>query len=318
MANQGPNGTAIDIPRFHVLSTEWTNGGKLLLAGGDDRAATELAGLYRQAGRPVPSIQVVATASAALERLAEEAFDCILVVNSTTDLTQPGIDAVGFCTASRAAGCSDAVLVLAATASDALWKITCETDAEMCVGKISWRSPTLLLIIDRALHQRALARESQRRRSTELQRAERERVECGDLIRQQRQLLQQSASEQFGRVDAMLPAELPLIYREVLRTYVMTGTVNLAVEIRKLAQTFALAHLTPRQVLQLHLEQLEALVKGIGQRSARHILDRANVLCLELMVLLCECFEEQNARTWWAWRRQPVADVGLSLERRAA
>ncbi len=318
MANHGPNGVATEDSRFNLPPMEWACGGKLLLVGVEDRGVLEIVELYRQSGRTIPTLQNFATAAGALERLAEEAFDCILVVNSTSPHTQPGIDAHSFCTATRAAGCADALLVLTEAAGDALWKVTCDTAAELYVGPRTWRSPTLLLLIDRAILQRNMARDSQRRHWADGQRVDRERDECADLLRQQRQLLQETPAEQFGSVEAILPPELPRIYREVLRTYVMTGTVNLAPEIKKLAQTFALAHLTPRQVLQLHLDQVEQLVKGIGQRSARHIVDRANVLCLELLVLLCECFEEQNARTWWAWRRQPVSDVGLSLERRAA
>ncbi len=320
MANHGPPGVATDTDesQYRVPSSESTYGGKLLLVGVVDHDVLQLAQLYRQAGRTVPVMQNFATAAGALERLAEVAFDCILVLNCTGDLNQPGIDAQSFCTATRAAGCADAILVLAATARDSLWKVTCETDAELYVGSPLWQSATLLLLLDRAVLQRSMVRDSQRRQWAEVQRMERERDDCANLLRQQRQLLQVAPIRQFGSVEAILPPELPKIYRELLRTYVMTGTVNLALEIKKLAQTFALVHLTPRQVLQLHLDQLDQVIKGIGQRSARHIVDRANVLCLELMVLLCECLAEQNARTWWAWRRQPVNDSGLSLERRAA
>lgn len=318
MANHGSDDLATDVAGFNTSSPDWANGGKLLLVGVTLPGVVELTELFRQSRRVVPSLRLCHTATEALGQLTDEAFDCILVVNSTGDLTQAGVDAQGFCQATRAAGCTDAILVLTGVANDGLWRAACETDAELYVGRVSWRSSTLLMLIDRALHRRTMARDSQRRRWTELQRVDRERADCTELLQQQRQLLQETPIEQFGSIEAILPPELPLIYREVLRTYVMTGTVNLASEIKKLAQTFALAHLTPRQVLQLHLDQVEPLVKGIGQRSARHIMDRANVLCLELMVLLCECLAEQNARTWWAWRRQPVADLGLSLERRAA
>lgn len=274
--------------------------------------------MYAQARRSAPVIHHCASAGQALAQLADESFDCVLIVNSTSDLTRPGIDAHGFCIAARAGGCTDALLIVTAVAGDALWRVACETESEVFVSSFAWQSSAILLFIDRTIQRRSITRDTQRRHWAEGQRVDRERDECSDLLRQQRQLLNETPTRQLGSVEAMLPAELPRIYREVLRTYVMTGTANLATEIKKLAQTFALAHLTPRQVLQLHLDQVELLVKGIGQRSARHIVDRANVLCLELMVLLCECFEEQNARTWWAWRRQPVSDFGVSLERRAA
>lgn len=299
-------------------AADWTDGGKLLLTGASDAAICQLADWYRRSGRTVPAIRALATASSALQQLAEEAFDCIVVVNVAGDPQRGGVDAGSFCSAVRAAGNMDALLVLTNTASDSLWQVACETEADVCVGAGSWDLHTLLMLIDRAIRQRSIMRDAQRKTWADSQRLGRERSDCTDLLRQQRQLLQNTSSEQLGDVGSVLPPELPLIYREVLRTYVMTAALSCAPEIKKLAQTFALAHLTPRQVLQLHLDQVELLVKGIGQRSARHIMDRANVLCLEVMVLLCECVGEQNARTWWAWRRQPVADLGVSLERRAA
>ncbi|MES2791942.1 MAG: hypothetical protein V4719_20175, partial [Planctomycetota bacterium] len=305
-------------PRLHTQVADWTNGERLLLVGADDTIAAQIAALYRAANRPLPTMQLFVTASGALERLADESFDCILVVNIGGEQRPRGADALSFCTAVRAAGSIDAILVLADFTSDPLWKATCEAEAELYVGLAPWHSATLLLLIDRAIQQRAAMRQIQRQNWAERQRLDREREECTELIRNQRQLLTDTPADQLGTLDGILPPELPMIYRELLRTYVMTGTTSFASEISKLAQTFALAHLTPRQVLQLHLDQLELLVKGIGQRSARHIVDRANIMCLDLMLLLCECFESQNARTWWAWRRQPVADLGLSLERRAA
>jgi len=318
MANPGTDRFFIAAPRPHAHVADWTSGERLLLVGADETVATALTALYRAANRSVPGLQLFTTASAALERLADESFDCILVVNAGTELRPRGTDALGFCTAVRAAGSNDAVLVLSGTSTDALWKAACEAEVELYVGSPVWRSNTLLLLIDRAIQQRAAARQNQRQNWADRQRLDREREECSELIQQQWQLLNAAPAEPLGSLDGILPPELPPLYRELLRTYVMTGTSSFGLEISKLAQTFALAHLTPRQVLQLHLEQLELLVKGIGQRSARHIVDRANILCLELMLQLCESFEAQNARTWWAWRRQPVADVGVSLERRAA
>lgn len=298
-------------------TADWTEGGKLMLVGVHGEAVSQLADWYRRSGRTAPAILGCPTASLAVQQLAEEAVDCILVINIAGDPQRGGVDAISFCSAVRAAGNMDALLVLTDAASDTLWQTACETEAEICVGSGSWDLRTLLMLVDRAIRQRISARDAQRKTWADSQRLERERVDCTDLLRHQRQLLQDTSADQVASVEA-LPPEFPQIYREVLRTYVMTAALSCGPEIKKLAQTFALAHLTPRQVLQLHLDQVELLVKGIGQRSARHIMDRANVLCLELMVLLCECMGEQNARTWWAWRRQPVADLGMSLERRAA
>lgn len=318
MANPGIDGFFATGPRLQVNATDCANGDRLLLLGASEAVAIELTRMYRAAQRSSPVCQVFVTAANALEKLADQSFDCVLVLNSCDAMTPRGIDAVSFCNAVRAAGCQDAVLVLSETANDSLWRAVCEADGELYVGPRPWYSVNLVMLIDRAVQQRARARESERRSWAERQRLERERAECSELISQQRRLLSEAGDSPFGTLEGLLPPELPGIYRELLRTYVMTGTVSLATEISKLAQTFAMAHLTPRQVLQLHLEQVDLLIRGIGQRSARHLIDRANLLCLELMLLLCEFLRAENSHTWWAWQRRPVADVGLSLERRAA
>jgi hypothetical protein len=76
----------------------------------------------------------------------------------------------------------------------------------------------------------------------------------------------------------------------LLRTYVIMGSGNLAAEIGKLAELLAQAALSPRQVLNLHLERVERLVRGLGNRSTRHVMSRADLLVLELMVHLGEAY----------------------------
>ena len=90
-----------------------------------------------------------------------------------------------------------------------------------------------------------------------------------------------------------LPAEFDDYYQELLRTYVIMGSGNLAVEIDKLAGLLAQAGLTPRAVLDLHLERVERLVRGLGNRSTRHVMARADLLALELLVHLGECYRRR-------------------------
>ena len=40
----------------------------------------------------------------------------------------------------------------------------------------------------------------------------------------------------------------------------------------------------PREALELHLDRVDSLVSGLGNRSTRHVLDRADLLALELVV----------------------------------
>ena len=77
-------------------------------------------------------------------------------------------------------------------------------------------------------------------------------------------------------------------YRELLRAHVIMGSGNLAVEMTALAEQLAAAGVTAPQTLQLHVQVLEELVRGLGSRSARHVMTRADLLVLEVLVHLAE------------------------------
>ena len=81
-----------------------------------------------------------------------------------------------------------------------------------------------------------------------------------------------------------LPGELIDHYRELLRTYVIMGSGNLARELRHLAELLGIAGLSARQTLQLHLHVLAELIHGLGSRSTRHVMNRADLLALEVLL----------------------------------
>ena len=74
----------------------------------------------------------------------------------------------------------------------------------------------------------------------------------------------------------------------MLRTYVIMGSGNLADELRRLSELLIAAGLTARQTMQLHLHVLEELVHGLGTRSARHVMTRADLLVLEVLLHLAD------------------------------
>ena len=97
------------------------------------------------------------------------------------------------------------------------------------------------------------------------------------------------------RSECLLLPQIDEYYDELLRTYVIMGSGNLRDEIAKLAEILSLAEMSPRQGLELHLERVEALVGGLGNRSARHVLARADLLALELMIHLGEHYRKKYA-----------------------
>ena len=56
------------------------------------------------------------------------------------------------------------------------------------------------------------------------------------------------------------------------------------------------AGLTAPQAMQLHLHVLEELLHGLGERSTRHVITRADLLVMELTMHLAEGYRERYRR----------------------
>jgi hypothetical protein len=63
--------------------------------------------------------------------------------------------------------------------------------------------------------------------------------------------------------------------------------------LKRLADLLVAAGLTARQTMHLHLHVLEELVHGLGARSTRHVMTRADLLVLEVMVHLAEGYRQR-------------------------
>ena len=71
------------------------------------------------------------------------------------------------------------------------------------------------------------------------------------------------------------------------------GSGNLGDELKCLADLLVNAGLTARQTMQLHLKVLEELLHGLGARSTRHVMTRADLLILEVMVHLADGYQRR-------------------------
>jgi DNA-binding response OmpR family regulator len=91
---------------------------------------------------------------------------------------------------------------------------------------------------------------------------------------------------QFLECD--LPEQLIGHYREMLRAYVVMGAGNLSHEMTTLANLLADTNISARRTMQLHVQVLEELVNTLGNRSARHVMNRADLLVLEVMAHLAD------------------------------
>jgi DNA-binding NarL/FixJ family response regulator len=226
---------------------------------------------------------------AGLERLRDEVFDVVLVNH------EPGeLDALELIEGYRGGG-ADAPIVVLGTQSEQEMAVLCYevgADGYVCVHTSTTRY--LIWVAARAIQRQQLVRENHRFNQTEQSRSARERDEADHLLYQQWTLLGDLESMLGQRGVAgpsavgFLPPELIDHYRELLRTYVIMGTGNLSGELRQLAKLLVSARLTARQTMQLHLHVLQEMIHGLGARSTRHVMSRADLLVMELMIHLAE------------------------------
>jgi hypothetical protein len=90
-----------------------------------------------------------------------------------------------------------------------------------------------------------------------------------------------------------LPEPLMNHYRDLLRAYVIMGAGNLGEEMTKLARLLANSGISAQRTMQLHVQVLEELVRGLGNRSARHVMNRADLLVLEVMGHLADSYRQR-------------------------
>jgi DNA-binding response OmpR family regulator len=263
-------------------------------------------------------LEEVTGGAAGLTRLRDEAFDVVLVSH------EPGeLDAVDFVSAYRAGGADEAIVVLGNQSEQEMAACCFEAGADAYVCAHTTTTRNLLWGVARAVQRHQLARENRRLNLADRQRLQRERDEAERLLVQQRALIsdlesiQQQSELRSGKSAAApgnarvtcagastasrgpenppagLPKELTQHYRELLRTYVIMGSGNLASEMSRLADLLTTAGVSARQTMQLHLHVLEELVGGLGARSTRHVMTRADLLALEMMIHLAEGYRDR-------------------------
>jgi hypothetical protein len=186
-------------------------------------------------------------------------------------------------------------------------------DAYCCVEQTTTRS--LLWAFGRAIERHQLVRENRKHVQAERQRLAHEHREAERLLAQQRSLVQEleslcdpdsaDAVAQPANGPALehennaepavceLPAALVRHYSELLRAYVVMGTGNLSKDMARLSDLLAQGGVSARSAMQLHLQALEEMVEGLGNRSARHVMNRADLLVLEVMMHLADGYRRR-------------------------
>lgn len=244
--------------------------------------------------------------AAGVSRLRDDVFDAVLVSHDPDQL-----DALELIEGVRGGGSDDPLIVLGDQCEEEMAPLCFEVGADgyVCVGNTTTR--TLIWIVARAVERHQLLRENQRLALAQQQRLRQEQNEAERALEEQRAVIRDletirmagasletgvakpAVPHQPSRPALALPERLVKVYREMLRAYVIMGTGNLGDEMNALADLLVTAGVTAQQTFELHLHALEDLLDGLGCRSTRHVLTRADLLVLELMVHLAEGYRRR-------------------------
>lgn len=240
-----------------------------------------------------PSFNWVSTPTEALSLLRDESFDCLLIrVNGPLETTAD--DPLSLARGIRAGGCGDPVVVVTRVADDDTWHEALTLGVDLLVSTKGWESSALVPAIQRAVERGEMLREIDRLAAADRRRLVREREEADYLLQQQQRISDSPAGNDASRTgEKPAPSALDDYYQELVRTYVIMGSGNLTAEIARLAELLAQAGLSLRDAFDLHLARVGQLVRGLGNRSTRHVMARADLLALELMIHLGECYRRQ-------------------------
>ena len=263
-----------------------------------------------------PKFRWVGSASETMTLLRNETFDCIVIECWATNLDEVKWDASDLVHAIRASGCGDPIVLLTGQPDDGLTVEACTSHCEILVSTAVWSSRALVNVIQQSIRLVETAQQNHHHVVANHRRLVRERDEADHLLRQQRDIIRELEAITQGTSDPGLkdagdgvtnsdesvpvrktrllkiPEKIKTYYHELLRTYVIMGSGSLGGEIAQLASVLAEVGLSPRDTLSLHLEQVEQLVSGLGNRSSRHVMSRADLLALELVIHIGECYQQ--------------------------
>jgi KaiA C-terminal domain len=253
--------------------------------------------------------------TAGLSHLRDEVFDAVLVSH------EPGVlDALELVEGMRGGGNDEPAIILGKAPSAQMAALSYEVGADAYCSVAETTTRSLLWTFARAIERCQLVREHRRLVQNEQQRLAHEHQEAERLLGEQRALIaelekiRESSNErgtgswELPDTDSLLTAGHPLggsplksdlperlvtHYREMLRAYVVMGAGNLAEEMVRLAAMLTEADVSAQRTMQLHVQVLEELVGSLGNRSARHVMTRADLLVLEIMAHLADGYRRR-------------------------
>ena len=277
---------------------------RILFVTGPNRTGGWLAESFADDSAAEIRLEEALGMASGLEKLRHEVFDVVLVSHEVNHL-----DALEFLAGLRAVTSDDQPIVILGSASEQEMAAVCYeagADAYVCAHTTTMR--TLMWKLALAMERHELVTENRRLNQDQTQRLEREHDESLRLLNQQQAMIRDTenlsqfpssaASAQVpcspnnDEVETSLSSALVEHYRELLRAYVIMGTGNLNAEMLLLVNRFTSESVTARQAMGLHLAVLEETILGLGSRSARHVMNRADMLILEVTINLADRYRE--------------------------
>ena len=278
---------------------------RVLFVTGDQRTGAWLAEAFAADSASEVVLEESVGMAAGLARLREDVFDAVLISH------EPGeLDATELLEALRAGNGDEQPTVVLGEQSEQEMNALCYevgADVYVCVNTTTTRA--LIWQVARSMERHRLIAENRRLLHEQRHRLQLEHEEATRLLEQQRGLIddlqkmchrdepdENGLTPGTAPIDPALPEQLVMHYRELLRAYVIMGSGNLSEEMVRLAELLTSAGVTPQQAMHMHLHVLEQVIHGLGSRSARHVMNRADLLILEVMINLCGGYRQRYFR----------------------
>ncbi len=228
----------------------------------------------------------------ALARLRDEAFDTVLICHDGERF-----DALTVLDAIRTGSTEQQPIIVLGEAAETELAPACfasGADAYLCLGNTTARM--LLWHVARARERHQLLEENRQLQQARRLQLKREREEASRLLQQQRTLVESLRGSTAADAAGHVSRELWASYREVLQTYIVMGGGQLTHEIESLTLRLIVEGINGPRAIAMHVGVLEEVIHELGNRSARHVMSRADMLFIELLVHLCEGFREKADR----------------------
>lgn len=246
-----------------------------------------------------PQFRWSSTPQEALTILRCEIFDAVLIVMSEAagghEFDSSRVTRL--LEAMRTSGHDEPVVLVTDALSGEEWAVCTRLDCDIVASPDSWEAPALVPAVLRAVKRRELSRSLRRLEAANRKYTGRETHESERFLNHLKQiltdqiLLKNSASPPQRNP---IPEELSALYRQLLRTFCMMGDGGLSAELTQLAEVLSSARISPVEILDLHVRETRELVTRLGNRGAIRMLLRADLMMIELMMIVGERYREQS------------------------